>query len=358
MTDADIHPKHDVVARREGTLGHLTLNRPAAYNALTLDMVRMIDAALDTWENDSQVALLLLDGAGERAFCAGGDIRALYEASRAGQRAPLSDFFRQEYRLNARIARYPKPIVAVMHGVTMGGGIGLGAHASHRVVTERSVLAMPEVKIGFAPDVGGTYLLSRAPGEVGLHMALTGGRLGPADALFCGLADVHVPTDRLHDLRIALARCRTGDDAWTCLSRLGTDPASGGLEAARRWIDRCYAFDGVEAILDALSAAPEPGAKAAAAEIAGNAPTSLKVTLQALRDARGMDLEDCLDREFRISLSITAQPDFVEGVRAAVVDKDRSPRWQPARLSDVRRRDVLRHFDPVGGDELGLGGRV
>jgi enoyl-CoA hydratase len=355
MTDVDAHPKHDVVARREGALGHLTLNRPAAYNALTLDMVRTIDAALDLWEGDPRVALLLIDGAGDRAFCAGGDIRALYEASRAGLRGPVSDFFRLEYRLNARIARYPKPIVAVMHGMTMGGGIGLGAHASHRVVTERSVLAMPEVKIGFAPDVGGTYLLARAPGELGQHLALTGGRVGPADAMLCGLADVHVPADRLHGLRIALARCRGAGDAWDCLSEVGTAPVPGALAEAREWIDRCYAFDTVEEILDALAAAPEPDARAASAEIAGNAPTSLKVTLQALRDARLLDLEDCLDREFRVSLSITAQPDFIEGVRAAVVDKDRHPRWRPARLSDVGRRDVLRHFAPVAEGELGLG---
>ena len=356
MTEAASRPKHDVVARREGTLGHLTLNRPAAYNALTLDMVRTIDAALDLWEDDPQVALLLLDGAGDRAFCAGGDIRALYEASRTGLRGPLADFFRLEYRLNARIARYPKPIVAVMHGMTMGGGIGLGAHASHRIVTERSILAMPEVKIGFAPDVGGTYLLARAPGELGLHVALTGGRLGPADALLCRLADAHVAADRLHDLRIALARCRGADDAWESLTAFGTDPTPGDLDAAQRWIDRCYRFDTVEEILDALASAPEPEARAAAAEISANAPTSLKVTLQALRDARVAELEDCLDREFRVSLSITAQPDFVEGVRAAIVDKDRRPRWQPARLSDVGRRDVLRHFDPVADGELGLGG--
>ncbi len=355
MTDADTRTKHDVVVRREGALGHLTLNRPAAYNALTLGMVRTVDAALDLWEDDPQVALLLIDGAGDRAFCAGGDIRALYEASRAGLRDPLSDFFRLEYRLNARIARYRKPIVTAMHGMTMGGGIGLGAHASHRVVTERSVLAMPEVKIGFAPDVGGTYLLSRAPGELGAHLALTGGRLGPADALLCGLADVHVPAERLHELRIALARCRSADDVRACLAQVGTAPAPGELEAARGWIDRCYGFDAVEDILDALEAAPEPAARAAAAEIAGNAPTSLKVTLQALRDARLLGLEDCLDREFRISLSITARPDFVEGVRAAIVDKDREPRWRPARLSDVGRHDVLRHFEPVADGELGLG---
>ncbi len=355
---AEARPRPDVVARREGALGHITLNRPAAYNALTLGMVRDIDAALDAWERDPQVTVVLIDGAGDRAFCAGGDIRALYEAARAGRYEVLSDFFRREYRLNARLARFGKPIVAVMDGMTMGGGIGLGAHAAHRIVTERSVLAMPEVRIGFAPDVGGTYLLGRAPGEFGTHLALTGGRLDAADALLCGLADVHVATASLHDLRVALARCRDGGDVGACLERLATAPAPGRLAEARAWIDRCYAADSVEEIVDALERAPEAEARAAAADIAGNAPTSLKVTLQALRDARDLPLEDCLDREFRVSVSITRRPDFVEGVRAAVVDKDRDPHWRPARLADVGRQDVLRHFRPTDGDDLGLGGAL
>lgn len=355
MNDAQAPVRPDVVARREGTLGHITLNRPAAYNALTLGMVRDIAAALDAWEQDPQVAVLLIDGAGDRAFCAGGDIRALYEAARAGRHDALADFFRDEYRLNGRLARFPKPIVAVMDGMTMGGGIGLGAHAAHRVVTERSILAMPEVRIGFAPDVGGTYLLSRAPGALGFHLALTGGRVGAADAMACGLADAHVPTARLHDLRIALARCRGGAEIRACLAELGTPPAAGQLAAARPWIDRCYGGETAEEILDALRSAPEPDARAAAAEIAGNAPTSVKVTLQALRDARALDLADCLDAEFRVSCSITQSPDFVEGVRAAVVDKDRAPRWRPARLSEVGRQEVLRHFAPTPFGELGLG---
>ena len=354
MSDALGAARPEIVARREGALGHVTLNRPAAYNALTLGMVEAIDAALDAWERDPQVAVLLIDGAGGKAFCAGGDIRALYEGARAGRHEVLTAFFRAEYRLNARLARYPKPIVAVMDGLTMGGGIGLGAHASHRVVTERSVLAMPEVKIGFAPDVGGTYLLARAPGELGLHLALTGGRLDAADALLCGLADVAVPSGGLHDLRIALARCRDGDDAGARLRDLAAPPSPAPLAAARSWIDRCYAAGTVEEILQALEAAPEAGARAAAADIAGNAPTSLKVTLKALRDARAFELERALETEFRISQSITRRPDFVEGVRAAVVDKDRDPRWHPARLGDVDRQDVLRHFKPADGPGLGL----
>ena len=354
MSDVQGSARPEVIVRREGALGHVTLNRPAAYNALTLEMVEAIDAALDAWEPDPQVAVLLVDGAGDKAFCAGGDIRALYEGARSGRHELLRAFFRAEYRLNARIARYPKPIVTVMDGMTMGGGIGLGAHASHRLVTDRSVLAMPEVKIGFAPDVGGTYLLARAPGNLGLHLALTGGRLDAADALLCGLADVAVPRGRLHDLRIALARCRDGDDAGAHLRALAVAVPPGPLAAARPWIDRCYAGGTVEEILLALEAAPEPDARAAAAEIAGNAPTSLKVTLQALRDAGRLSLEACLEMEFRVSCSITRRPDFVEGVRAAVVDKDRDPRWRPARLADVDRRDVLRHFETEEGPGLGL----
>lgn len=350
----DAAPQRDVVARREGALGHLTLNRPAAHNALTLAMVRDIGAALDAWVRDPQVRVVLIDGAGDRAFCAGGDIRALYEAARVGRHAVLTAFFGAEYRLNARIARFPKPVVAAMDGVTMGGGIGLGAHASHRVVTERSALAMPEVRIGFAPDVGGTYLLGRAPGQLGLHLALTGGRLHAADALLCGLADRHLAVGRLHDLRVGLARCRDGGDVSALLDGLASAPAPGSLAAARGWIDRCYADDTVEGIVAALEQAPEPDARAAAAEIADNAPTSLKVTLQALREARHSDLDACLAREFAVAQSITRQPDFVEGVRAAVVDKDRRPHWHPSRLADVGRRDVLRHFAPPDAEPLDL----
>ncbi len=358
VTDAVTAPtqpvaKADVVARREGMLGHLTLNRPEAYNALTLAMARFIDAALDSWEVDPQVATVLIDGAGDRAFCAGGDIRALYEAAKAGQRSVVSDFFRTEYRLNARLARFPKPIVSVMDGMTMGGGIGLGAHASHRLVTERSVLAMPETRIGFVPDVGGTFLLSRSPGQLGLHLALTGGRLDAADALLCGLADRHVPSERLHVMRVALAHCRTESEVEACLAEVATPPAPGRLAGQRDWIDRCYAPNTVEEILACLARRARARSPRGGAEIAGNAPTALKVTLQALRDARHLGLEACLDREFRVSRSITRMPDFVEGVRAAVVDKDRSPAWWPRRLEDVHRADVLRHFAP-DGDELGL----
>ncbi|MGA0565576.1 enoyl-CoA hydratase/isomerase family protein [Ancylobacter sp. VNQ12] len=347
-----------ILTETVGALGHITLNRPATLNALTLEMVREITLALTGWEKDAAVAAILLDGAGERAFCAGGDIRTLYDAARAGEWSAAETFFREEYPLNAYIARYAKPIVAVMDGITMGGGIGLGGHASHRIVTERSTLAMPETRIGFFPDVGGTYLLGTAPGELGTHIALTAGRLDAAGAITCRLADVLVPSGRLAELPARLASCRSDQDVADTLEDLAVPPSMDGLAADRAWIDRCYAGDSAEAILAALSSAPEPGARKAAEEIAGNSPSAVKITLHALREARRLGrLEPCLDQEFRIGLSAVRHPDFVEGVRAAVVDKDRRPRWFPASLDAVSDEDVAGCFQPVGSTrELGLAG--
>ena len=337
----------DVLARIEGKAGRLTLNRPAALNALTLDMVRAIDRALTAWETDDAVALVVLDGAGERGFCAGGDIRALYDAAKARRLDLPEMFFRAEYHLNRHIARYAKPVVALMDGVAMGGGIGLGGHSSHRVVTEKSLLAMPETRIGFLPDVGGTYLLGTAPGELGTHAALSGGRMDGADAIACGLADRFVPAAGLDGLRKSLIESGSA----SVLEDFADTPPDSRLAAARGWIDRCYAHDEAEAILAALDAAPEPDARKAAAEIRGASPSSVKITLKALREGRRHGrLEPCLEQEFRLALGILRDPDFVEGVRAAVVDKDRKPVWNPARLEEVTEEQVERRFQ--GGTKL------
>ena len=345
----------DVLVRRAASNGRLTLNRPATQNALTLPMVREIDAALAGWQVDDGVATILIDAEGERAFCAGGDIRAIYNAAKTGRWDEAAAFFAEEYRLNARIAAYPKPIVSLMHGTTMGGGIGLGSHASHRVVTERSVLAMPEARIGFYPDVGGTFLLSRAPGELGTHVGLSAGRLVPGDAIACGLADHYLRSERIADLRLGLESCRSAADIERLLSSLGERAEPGPLATARPWIDRCYAGDSAERIVAALRDAQEVEARQAADAIEGNSPTSVKVTLRAMRNARrGMSLEACLDQEFRITLSCIRDPDFLEGVRAAVIDKDRAPIWHPARLDEVSIEAVARHFAPTPVNRLGL----
>lgn len=345
----------DILTRVEGRLGHLTLNRPAAINALTHQMVLDIDAALTVWEQDPVVEVILFDGAGERGFCAGGDIRALYDASKAGTFELNERFFADEYRLNCRIARFPKPVVALMDGTVMGGGIGLGGHAANRVVTERSVLAMPETRIGFVPDVGGTYLLGTAPGELGTHAGLTAGRLSAADALAIGMADLCVPVARLDELRAALAALPSAAGLPAVLAAFKVDPGESKLAGNAGWINRCYAGNSAEDILAALRASPEPEAQKAAAEIALNSPTSVKVTLRALRQARTLGrLEDCLDQEYRMVSASIRTPDFVEGVRAAVVDKDRNPKWSPDRLEDVSAATVAAHFKTRGSDELGL----
>jgi enoyl-CoA hydratase len=335
----------DVLFSVQAGIGRITLNRPKALNALTHDMIRAIDAQLVEWANDASVSLVLLDGTGERGLCAGGDIRALYEDAKAGRLQGPADFFRDEYRLNARIARYAKPFVVFMDGIVMGGGIGLASHAAHRVVTPRSMLAMPEVGIGFIPDVGGTFLLGHAPGELGTHAALTAGRLGAADAMLLGLADLCVAVDRLPALAASLKGLGDAGAIRVALEAQAEPPPPGVLAAARAWIDAAYAAGSVEQIIAALQARPEPDAQAAVREIAGKSPTSLKLALRLLRTARTLGrLELCLQQEYDAALICMVSHDFVEGVRAAVVDKDRNPRWSPASLAEVTPDRVDRYF--------------
>ncbi|MFF2040302.1 enoyl-CoA hydratase/isomerase family protein [Kitasatospora sp. NPDC058170] len=342
---------NEVLVQREGRAGLVVLNRPAALNALTHAMVRRIAAALDDWERDDRVATVVISGAGERAFCAGGDIVAIHRAATGGDPAAVEDFWRDEYRLNARIARYPKPFVAVMNGIVMGGGVGVSAHGSARIVTETTRVAMPEAGIGFVPDVGGTYLLALAPGELGTHLALTAGSAGPGDALLCGLADHFVPAERLPALLDDLAELPVHD----ALARHVALPPPGPLARQRDWIDACYAAGTVEEILDRLADSGEPEAKKAADRIAANSPVAVKATLAALRRARELGpLEAVLDQEYRTSCAALATPDLAEGIRAQVIDKDRTPRWNPATLDAVTPGAVARYFAPLGARELGL----
>ncbi|MFJ6437394.1 enoyl-CoA hydratase/isomerase family protein [Streptomyces sp. NPDC091416] len=344
-----------VLLHTEGRVRHVTLNRPRALNALNHAMVLRIGEALDAAEQDPSVVAVLLSGAGERGLCAGGDIRSIRDDALAGGRTSL-DFWRDEYRLNARIARFPKPYVALMDGIVMGGGVGVSAHGSLRIVTERSRIAMPETGIGFVPDVGGTYLLGAAPGELGLHLALTGDVVGAADALLCGLADHFVPSGDLPALLTALDTCATPEAVVAAAARYGGTAPAGELAGHRDWIDACYAADTVEEIVERLDDCGVPAAKQAATTIMAKSPTALKVTLAAVRRARRLkSLEAALDQEYRVSSIAFSGPDLVEGVRAQIVDKDRNPRWSPAELAEVTDEDVARHFAPLGEGELGLG---
>ncbi|MGW1280380.1 enoyl-CoA hydratase/isomerase family protein [Streptomyces tsukubensis] len=339
-----------VLLRTEGRAAYLTLNRPRAINALTHGMVRDLAAALDRFDDDPAVAVIVLTGAGERGLCAGGDIRAIHADAVAGGREAFA-FWRDEYRLNARIARLRTPYVAVMDGIVMGGGVGVSAHGSVRIVTERSAVGMPETGIGFVPDVGGTYLLARAPGETGTHLGLTGLPVGAADSILCGLADHYVPSDDLAAFTAELA----GADVHDAVRRYARPAPEGELAAQRKWIDTCYSAGSVEEIVHRLLTHGAPEAKEAAETILTRSPTSLKVTLTALRRARALDsLEEVLEQEYRVSCATFGSPDLVEGIRAQVVDKDRSPRWSPARLEDVEAGVVARFFR-AGAEGGGLG---
>ncbi|MEV7180490.1 enoyl-CoA hydratase/isomerase family protein [Kitasatospora sp. NPDC093679] len=339
-----------VQVRRDGGAGRIVLDRPRALNALTHGMLLEIRDTLLAWADDDAVRTVVLTGAGERGLCAGADIRELHDDARAGG-AGARVFFADEYRLNHLISRYPKPYVAVMDGITMGGGVGLSGHGSVRVVTERSNVAMPETRIGLMPDVGGSRLLALAPGGLGTHLALTSGSMGPGDALLCGFADHFVPVAALESFTAALA----GTDPAEALAAHAAEPPAAALAGHRGWIDHCYAPDTVEEILDRLDAAGESAAAAAAAEIRAKSPTALKVTLAALRRARGhRGLGETLEQEYVISCAALDSHDLVEGIRAQVVDKDRNPQWKPAALADVTAEDVARFFAPTG-DPLGLG---
>lgn len=350
MTNESPADRDHVLLRAEGRAAYITLNRPKALNALSHPMVLRIEEALTAWALDPGVEVVVIGGAGDRGLCAGGDIRAIHEDARTGGTAS-ADFWRDEYRLNALIARYPKPYVALMDGIVMGGGVGVSAHGSVRIVTERSKVAMPETGIGFVPDVGGTHLLSLAPGELGTHLALTGAPVGAADALLCGLADHFVPSAALP----ALVRELASAPLRTVLERYVEEPPPGGLASAREWIDACYAAGTAEGIVARLRASGVPEAKSAADVLLAKSPTAVKVTLAALRRARRLGpLERVLEQEYRVSCAALASPDLVEGIRAQVIDKDRKPRWSPATLEDVTAATVDRFFAPLDANELQL----
>ena len=334
----------DILIQRQGKLGRITMNRPKALNALTFEMTLEMHAALREFANDTSVASVLVDGAGERGLCAGGDIRSIYEANRIGDDL-AARFWREEYIMNAFIARYPKPYIAIMDGIVMGGGIGISAHGSHRIVTERTKAAMPEVAIGFSPDVGGTWLLSRAPGEFGTFAALTANVLNAGDAIHAGLADWHVPSSSLPALVAELSNCVSRVQVDVVIARLASEPAAGLHASEGSWIDSCFAHDDVEAIVDALAANAAEGARKAHATMSRHCPKSLKVALKALREARGLaTLEQCLQMEYRVALACIAEHDMSEGIRAVVIDKDQKPRWSPATLGDVTQQHVDAHF--------------
>ena len=344
----DTVPAAEVLFERRGHLGIVTLNRPKAVNALTAGMASAMLDQLTRWADDDAIAAVLVRGAGERGLCAGGDIVAIYRDMLDGGQA-TAEFWAEEYRLNLLISEYPKPYVAFMDGLVLGGGVGISAHGSVRVVTERTRMGMPETTIGFVPDVGGTLLLSRSPGETGTHAALTGAHLDGADALFLGLADHYVPSERLAELAVALE----SEAAGSAVARFTEEAPRSALAAQREWIDACYSSDDAAEILRRLRTVGGE-AEGVADTIETKSPTAVAVALASLRRVRGFSLDEALAQEYRVGLRFLAGPDFREGIRAQVVDKDRTPHWQPATLGEVRHDDVEAYFAPLGDRELKL----
>ncbi|WHO72966.1 enoyl-CoA hydratase/isomerase family protein [Rhizobium sp. BT03] len=340
----------EVIIERQGTAGIIRLNRPRALNSLTLPMIRMITDALDGFADDAAVASVVATGEGERGFCAGGDIRALHESARAGD-GLAGTFWREEFRLNHLIAVYPKPYVALMDGITMGGGVGLSSHGRHRIVTERTRLAMPESGIGYVPDVGATWLLPKAPGEAGTWLGLTGLDIGAADAIHAGLADLQIASSRLGaviEALSALPRGSASSDVDTLLRGLAEPAGESRLRQNAAMIDRAFRFDSVEQILAALAGEEGDFAAETRRVLLTRSPTSLKLALALLRAGRrSASLAECLGRELGACLQMLDNPDFFEGIRAAVIDKDRNPKWSPASVEAVEAAMVERFLKPA-----------
>jgi enoyl-CoA hydratase len=336
----------DIVAETRGALGLITLNRPKALNALSLDMIQAIEAALDAWGEDDRIGAVLIQGAGGKAFCAGGDVRAVASPS-AGAAELARRFFAAEYRLNHHIHTYAKPFLALIDGITMGGGCGLSLHGARVIATERTMLAMPETVLGLFPDVGATWFLNRLAGEMGVYLGLSGVRLRANDLAALGLSTHVVPSAASAELIEALGAVASDRAAIdVVLARHAGDPGESAVALRQGDVDRLFAGDNIEAIAEALSGSAIDWAQDALQVLRRASPTSLKITLRQLREGRGLDLASMLRIEFRLALRCSAGHDFAEGVRAILVDKDNAPRWRPDRLDQVDKAALDAYFAP------------
>jgi enoyl-CoA hydratase len=347
----------DILFERRGAAGLVTLKRPKALNAVTHAMVVALLAQLRLWANDPAVTRVIVSAADGRAFSAGGDLREVYELGRAGRYDEALAFWRDEYRLNTAIKRFPKPYVALIDGIVMGGGVGVSVHGSHRVAGDRFLFAMPEVGIGFFPDVGATYFLPRLPGEIGTFCALTGERLGPADAVSARIATHRIASARSPELLQALSDPTSVDKV---LADFQAPAETGNIVQWRSAIDRLFQFDWVEDILAACDSEAAAGSEHAgfagstAATIRGKSPLSLKIALAQMRLGEALSFESCMQTEFRIVSRLIRGHDFYEGVRAVIIDKDNKPGWRPTDLAAISAAEVERHFGPLPEGDLAL----
>jgi len=329
-----------VIARHDGRVGRIVLNRPQALNALDLPMIRACTRALETWRDDPHVHGVVIEGAGDRAFCAGGDVRALRQYELDGEHHKAETFFREEYQLNLMIATYPKPYIALIDGICMGGGIGVSVHAPYRVATEHAAFAMPETAIGFFPDIGATFFLPRLPGRLGAYLGLTGLRMQGTDAVHAGLATHFAPRTELPALSLALA-----EDGPAALGAHTATLRPFSLASQRAAIDYCFGADSMVEVARQLEAIGDSWATQTLATLRTVSPSALCWTLEALRRGANLTLPQCQHAELALTRTTMRHPDFAEGVRAMVVDKDREPRWQPSRIEDVDPAGIAAMFD-------------
>ena len=348
----------EVICEKQGAAGLIRLNRPQALNALTLGMVREMSRALDVWEDDPQVACVVVTGEGGKAFSAGGDIRLLHDQGRAGDHAAQIAFWREEYVLNRRIKLYPKPYVAMIDGIVMGGGAGVSINGSHRIAGDKFAFAMPEVGIGFFPDIGATWFLPRLPGKTGLYLGLTGARAKAGDAVALGLAEAYVPSGQFEALRAALI---AGEPVEAAVKRYSAPPPASAILGERGVIDDALAGASVAECLARLDAAAG-GGSAFAAETAktirSKSPTSLAIAFRQMRLGGAMDIDEAMRTEFRIVSRLCRGHEFYEGVRAVILDKDNAPRWSPASVAEVDEAVVDAYFAPLpASDELAFPAR-
>jgi enoyl-CoA hydratase len=328
----------EILFERRGAAGLITLNRPKALNALTHGMAVALHVILKEWAADAAVACVVVQGAGERAFCAGGDIRTLYDSGKAGTPYAL-EFYRDEYLLNAYIKHYPKPYIALISGIVMGGGVGVSVHGSHRIADETTVFAMPETGIGLFPDVGGSFFLPRLPGELGLYLGLTGARLKAADALHAGVATQFVPAAQRASL---IEQFAAGN-----VSVANANPGPAPLADLRGRIDTIFSANTIEAILERLERDGSDWALDTAATIRSKSPTATKLAFHQIREGKNKSFDDCMRMEFRMVNRVIAGHDFYEGVRATIIDKDGAPKWQPDSLAAVSDKDIDAYFAPL-----------
>ncbi|MEO1609033.1 MAG: enoyl-CoA hydratase/isomerase family protein [Pseudomonadota bacterium] len=355
MTTQEGMQASDIIIRKEGRAGRITLNRPQALNAVTHDQVVAIEKALDGWSDDEDVQLVMLDGAGGKALCAGGDVISLYK-NRADGGDLAARFWRAEYRLNAMINRYPKPYVAMMNGIVMGGGIGLSAHGSHRIVSDNSMLAMPETMIGLIPDVGGLWLLAHAPGYMGEYFGLLGERMGAADALYANFADTFIAREK-QDAFISALADPEGDPIGVSVAAFASAPPPAVHASRQDEIDRIFAAPTVEDIKAALEASTADWTEHACKVLSVRSPLALKLTLAGIRQVRqkARALEDSLNLEYRLTTRLYESSEFLEGVRALLIDKDKAPKWTLPTLDAVDEETLAHYLAPLTKrDELGL----